>query len=107
MTIVLISFCLLTRLITVSAAFRNVSAIMSCRCLADQLLDSEKDGAFVPLGLHALSVSQSPSTHCFAVLDTTSQADPKAVREGLYGKDVMVWGGNSECWRSSWLDMSD
>jgi len=28
------------------------------------------------------------------VLDTVSEADPKAVKEGLYGKDVMVWGGN-------------
>ena len=41
-----------------------------------------------------MSVAASPATHVFAVLDTVTHADQKGVKEGLYGKDVMVWGGN-------------
>jgi len=57
---------------------------------------SEKAQALLPLGIHSISVSPSPSAHVFAVLDTVSEADEAGVKLGLYGKDVMVWGGNSE-----------
>ena len=56
--------------------------------------DSEKANAFLPLGISSLSVAPSPSAHVFAVLDSAKEADEKGLREGLYGKDVMVWGGN-------------
>jgi len=60
------------------------------------MLDSEKESAFLPLGIHNVSVSPASSSHVFAVLDTVSQADVKGVQQGLYGKDVMVWGGNGK-----------
>ena len=77
-----------------SAVCRNVSD--GVRPLRHWQLtkDSEKLKAFIPLGIHNVSISPAPSAHVFAVLDTVSEADPKAVKEGLYGKDVMVWGGN-------------
>jgi hypothetical protein len=59
-------------------------------------VDSEKLNAFVPLGIHSVSLSPGPMTHVFAVLDTVGQAEEKGVKMGLYGKDVMVWGGNGE-----------
>lgn len=59
-------------------------------------VDSEKLNAFVPLGIHSVSLSPGPMTHVFAVLDTVGQAEEKGVQMGLYGKDVMVWGGNGE-----------
>jgi len=49
---------------------------------------------FMPLGIHAVSVAPSPTAHVFATLDTVSEAEKEGVRRGLYGKDVMVWGGN-------------
>jgi hypothetical protein len=55
---------------------------------------SEKAKAFLPLELYAVSVSPSPNAHIFAVLKTDREADAKGVKDGLYGKDVMVWGGN-------------
>ena len=58
--------------------------------------DSESEQKFRPLAVHDISVSKSPSAHVFATLDTVAQADKAGVKEGLYGKDVMVWGGNSE-----------
>jgi hypothetical protein len=58
------------------------------------LPDSEKANAFLPLGISSLSVSSSPSAHVFAVLDSAKEADEKGLNQGLYGKDVMVWGGN-------------
>lgn len=48
----------------------------------------------MPLGISSLSVSPSPSAHVFAVLDSAKEADEKGLSQGLYGKDVMVWGGN-------------
>lgn len=30
----------------------------------------------------------------FAVLDSAKEADEQGLSQGLYGKDVMVWGGN-------------
>ncbi|EIW68906.1 hypothetical protein TREMEDRAFT_31511 [Tremella mesenterica DSM 1558] len=57
---------------------------------------SEKANAFLPLAIHSISVSSSPWAHAVAVLDTVSQADEKGVKAGRYGKDVMVWGGNSD-----------
>lgn len=57
-------------------------------------IDSEKANAFLPLGISSLSVAPSPSAHVFAVLDSAKEADEKGLSEGLYGKDVMVWGGN-------------
>lgn len=51
----------------------------------------------VPLSVYSLSVSQSPTTHVFAVLDTMRDAETtKGLKENLFGKDVMVWGGNSK-----------
>jgi hypothetical protein len=35
-------------------------------------------------------------SHIFAVLDTVGEAEAVGVKQGLYGKDVMVWGGNGE-----------
>jgi hypothetical protein len=62
--------------------------------LLAKALDSEKAGAYLPLGIHSLSISSSPSAHVFAVLDTVREAEQKGVEQGLYGRDVMVWGGN-------------
>lgn len=56
--------------------------------------DSEKDKAVTGLKIHSVSVSAAPNTHVFAVLDTLSEADTKGLKEGLFGRDVMVWGGN-------------
>jgi hypothetical protein len=56
--------------------------------------DSEKANAFLPLGISHLSVSPAPSAHVFAVLDSAKEADEQGLSQGLYGKDVMVWGGN-------------
>lgn len=36
------------------------------------------------------------NTHTFAVLDTLQSADPKGKKQNMFGKDVLVWGGNSE-----------
>lgn len=58
--------------------------------------DSEKANAFLPLGISSLSVAPSPSAHVFAVLDSAKEADEKGLKDGLYGKDVMVWGGNGQ-----------
>ncbi len=63
---------------------------------ADHDADSEKVKAFLPLGIHAVSIAPSPTAHVYTTLDTVSQADDKGVLDGIYGKDVMVWGGNSE-----------
>ena len=64
--------------------------------LSSSRTDSEKEKAFLPLGIHNVSVSPASSSHVFAVLDTVSHADVKGVSQGLYGKDVMVWGGNGK-----------
>ncbi|TXT14552.1 uncharacterized protein COLE_00745 [Cutaneotrichosporon oleaginosum] len=56
--------------------------------------DSEKLQAAIGLNIHKVSISPSPNTHVFAVLDTVSEADAKGLKDGLYGRDVMVWGGN-------------
>ena len=58
--------------------------------------DSEKANAYLPLGISSLSISSSPSAHVFAVLDSAKEADEKGLSQGLYGKDVMVWGGGGE-----------
>ncbi|KAL7422857.1 hypothetical protein Q5752_002153 [Cryptotrichosporon argae] len=57
---------------------------------------SEKAKAFLPLPVHAVSISPAPLGHVFAVLDTVSHADQDGVKRGIYGKDVMVWGGNAD-----------
>ena len=57
-------------------------------------VDSEKANAFIPLSIYAVSLAPSPSAHVFAVLDTVREAEAGGVKSGLYGKDVMVWGGN-------------
>jgi hypothetical protein len=35
-------------------------------------------------------------THVYAVLDSAKEADEQGLNQGLYGKDVMVWGGNGK-----------
>lgn len=57
---------------------------------------SEKEGKTIPIGIYSLSMSPSPMCHAFAVLDTVRNADAKGAGEGLFGKDVLVWGGNSD-----------
>ncbi|GMK55481.1 hypothetical protein CspeluHIS016_0205370 [Cutaneotrichosporon spelunceum] len=57
---------------------------------------SEKLQAPIGLNIHKVSISASPNTHVFAVLDTISEADAKGLKDGLFGRDVMVWGGNFE-----------
>lgn len=58
--------------------------------------DSEKLQSAIGLNIHNVSISPSPNTHVFAVLDTVSEADAKGLKDGLFGRDVMVWGGNCE-----------
>ena len=50
----------------------------------------------LPLSIQSLSVAPSPAAHVFAVLDTVRSADAKGLKEGLFGKDVMVWGANQD-----------
>lgn len=57
---------------------------------------SETTQKATALAIHHISVSTSPNTHVFAVLDTVAQADAKGLKEGLFGKDAMVWGGNGD-----------
>lgn len=57
---------------------------------------NEATQAATALAIHNVCVSPAPSTHVFAVLDTVAQADAKGLKEGLFGKDVMVWGGNGD-----------
>lgn len=67
------------------------------------MVDSEKQGAFIPLRIHDVSISNSPAPHIFAVLDTANEAEDKGKKQGLYGKDVMVWGGSGELFlRREW-----
>lgn len=68
--------------------------VLSARRHRADILDSEKAGTFLPIGIHSLSVSLGPNSHVFAVLDTVALADDQGVKEGRYGKDVMVWGAN-------------
>lgn len=56
---------------------------------------SEEAQALVPLQITSVSVSPSMNTHAFAVLDTLQSADPKGKKQNMFGKDVLVWGGNS------------
>jgi hypothetical protein len=58
--------------------------------------DSEKEQGMIPLAVTSLSIAPSPATHVFAVLDTLRSADPRLVSKGLFGKDVLVWGGNQD-----------
>lgn len=57
---------------------------------------SEKEQTTIGLKIHNVSISPSPNTHVFAVLDTVSEADAKGLKNGLFGRDVEVWGGNCE-----------
>ncbi|WVQ78819.1 hypothetical protein IAT38_000910 [Cryptococcus sp. DSM 104549] len=57
---------------------------------------SEKAKTFFPVGIQSLSVSQCPTPHAFAVLDTLSQAESTDKKQGAVGKDVMGWGANVE-----------
>jgi alpha-tubulin suppressor-like RCC1 family protein len=81
---------------------KTVSGLTECRSWISrevyQLMmpDSEKTSETLPLGLHKVSLSKAPTSHVFAVLDTVSQADIHGINQGIYGKDVMVWGGNGE-----------
>ena len=80
--------------------YDRVSGLQECKyshpiwCLQLRSLDSEKVNAFLPLGIHAVSIAPSPTAHVFTTLDTVTQADAHGVKQGIYGKDVMVWGGN-------------
>ncbi|BEI93259.1 uncharacterized protein CcaverHIS019_0508870 [Cutaneotrichosporon cavernicola] len=55
---------------------------------------SEKLKGPIGLNISKVSISCSPNTHVFAVLDTVSEADAKGLKDGLFGRDVLVWGGN-------------
>ncbi|ORX33250.1 regulator of chromosome condensation 1/beta-lactamase-inhibitor protein II [Kockovaella imperatae] len=57
---------------------------------------SEKTKSFVPVEIHSISAAPSSAAHVFAVLDTVAQADKDGLQKGLYGRDVMVWGGNGD-----------
>lgn len=50
----------------------------------------------MPLQITSVSVSPSMNTHAIAVMDTLQSADPKGKKNDMFGKDVLVWGGNRE-----------
>ncbi len=84
----------------------SISLFIKHIVIAKMVSDSEKANSFLPLGIHAVSISPSPASHVYSTLDTVGQADDKGVAEGIYGKDVMVWGCNgTQCLfdRDQWL----
>ena len=69
---------------------------------------SEATQELVPLQITSISVSPSMNTHAFAVLDTLQSADPKGKKQNMFGKDVLVWGGNSKSfWRLGGAPVAD
>lgn len=55
---------------------------------------SEKTKSITALGVYSLSIAPSPNTHAFGAIDSVQNADAKGVKAGLFGRDVMEWGGN-------------
>ncbi|TXT12899.1 hypothetical protein VHUM_01300 [Vanrija humicola] len=57
---------------------------------------SEKTQSITALGVYKLSIAPSPNTHAYAAIDSVQNADAKGVQAGLFGRDVMEWGGNAD-----------
>jgi len=57
---------------------------------------SEAAKSFIPIQIFNMAISQSPTPHAIATLNTVAQSDAKGVSEGTYGNDVMVWGAGGD-----------